>query len=175
MTLQKELICLDKIAKVDSTILPEFKAYATDGLFWVLISSECANYQDPQFSKSLKQKFTADTFMQRLLYILAVLDRAGIVHGDLKLSNLLLTASDELVVTDFSGSAIGQRVAVNLLNTFKGVMVSADQVTCLTCDMHAPELLRDEMVQNVDMYSVGKIFQFVADEGYWEYSTTTCT
>ena len=48
-----------------------------------------------------------------ILYLLGVLDRAGVVHGDFKPSNLLITASRQLVLTDLSGSAMGDRVAAD--------------------------------------------------------------
>ena len=171
MTLRKEIECLKRIAAVDASILPKYLAYGHLENSWVLISQQCANCDHPSFERCLKQRFTPQTFINHLFYILSVLDRAGVVHGDLKLSNLLVTASGDIVVTDFSGSAVGKRMTSDT-DSFEGVSVTAKDITCLTTDLQAPELTSvNDIVTNVDMYSAGKILKEVYDAEYWSIDT----
>jgi len=171
MTLRKEIDCLKRIAAIDGSILPRYLAYGEYRKSWVLISQQCANCEHPSFKYCLQQRFTPQTFIDRILYTLSVLDRAGVVHGDLKLSNLLVTASGDIVVIDFSGSAIGKRVASDA-NSFEGVSVTAKDITCFTTNLHAPELASvNDIVTNADMYSAGKILKEVYDAEYWPIDT----
>jgi len=168
LTLKKEIECLRSVAAVDASILPKYLAYGQLGNSWVLVSEQCANCEHASFTKCIKTTFNPRSFVNRLLYILSVLDGAGVVHGDLKVSNLLVTASGNIVVTDFSGSAVGTRNASTNLEKFEGVTVRANHITCFTEDFHAPELLEGcSTVNNVDMYSAGKILEEVYGEDYW--------
>jgi len=172
VTVESEIECLRRVAAIDASILPKYLAFGRINRSWVLISEQCANCDHISFRECLQQRFTPQSFVNRLLYILSVLDRAGVVHGDLKLSNLLVTASGEIVVTDFSGSAIGNRVA-STNDEFKGVQVLAKDITSFTEDLYAPELKteHDGFVANVDMYSAGKILEKAYDEKYWSTGT----
>jgi len=172
VTIENEVECLRRVAGMDADILPQYVAYGKWELSWVLISEECANCENYSFGQCLRTHYTPQTFLRRMLYILSVLDCAGVVHGDLKLSNLLITADSDIVVTDFSGSAIGKRIYKEHTR-FGGVQVVANEIKCLTDGFHAPEInqQRDAIVSNCDMYSVGMILREVYDQHLWSNDT----
>ena len=116
---KRELDIINRIRKLDQYILPEFFCFFVQPIRkrqppycigWCTVTRACLPYDTQAFNKALSE-IGEDAVVDRILYLLGVLDRAGVVHGDIKPSNLLLTATRQLVLTDLSGCAIGERVA----------------------------------------------------------------
>ena len=117
----RELDIINRIRKLDPRSLPEFFCFFVQPIVegrrkelravgWSTVTSVCLPYGTEKFYDELRM-MGEDAVVDRILYLLCVLDRAGVVHGDFKPNNLLLTATRQLVLTDLSGSAIGARIA----------------------------------------------------------------
>ena len=86
-------------------LIPRFKYFGHDfGSFWVFVTS----YEGVSLSKIVEEKGgLSQAIKTKVKVSLSELHRLGVLHGDVKLGNILLRNSQDVVWIDFEFSEIG--------------------------------------------------------------------
>lgn len=101
LSLQKEYTLLSTLGP-HKNIIPVHTLYHTHSSFWLSLGlADCSLSEVLHFSHTIPQQ-TAQELLVCVLRGLVFLHESGVVHGDIKPSNIVLTLSGDVLITDFS-------------------------------------------------------------------------
>ena len=144
------------------------------GILYFVMDLVLAEDGNPHALSDVKTaELDEDRILQWFIELAAAVDyihEQGVVHRDIKLGNVLLSANDHVVLSDFGVSHLFSdrlRTDVNAVKTMVSEVCTCNRLVMGTQGYIAPEIVRgEEATPAADSYSLGVMFVYLLT-GIW--------